>query len=553
MLLVTAVFLSVAIAYFYVQAERFIYFWDYAIYQNKTYALAHTLRISPMQVLQDVKESLGKEYNLIPALAPAPFLWLLGQNRTAFILGLSLCYQLPLALLIGGIASLMSRVFPKGAFWTGTLVTLLLPTVWAPTLRGYPDAGAAALIALAVLLYLRDLRTRHWWYVVVIGICLAGAMLFRRHFAYAAVAFFLAAGAHGLLLSCGWGNLRQGFSLTVHVTRLVLMGGVTAAVLLTIGRDFLRLSLTRNYMQLYSAYMEAPFSSVMWLARSYGWLLFGLALAGYALSMYRKTADQEVSLFVVLFGSCTFLLWGLVVRQTGWHYTLHIAAFIVLGLVMLLWSLITLLTGAWRIITLFAVATCMVANLCTGLTPWVRLDKTVLHPLFVGDMRPLVRTDFPEVARLVAYLRAATKSREPIYVAASSVVINSQILVLAEQTFHSQAPTLYVLQTPEVDSRDPNPLPKLLQAEFVLTTTPFAYHLKPEEQDIVRVVRDALEDGWEIAHDFERLPVRFALHDGTIVHVYRRLQPTSPQTARQTWARIQARYHDPWVKKGTAP
>ena len=71
------------------------------------------------------------------------------------------------------------------------VVALLTPMVWVATLRGYPDMGAAAIMALAVWVYLGDPRLTRARQSVVIGLLLAGAMLFRRHFAYNAVALVL--------------------------------------------------------------------------------------------------------------------------------------------------------------------------------------------------------------------------------------------------------------------------------------------------------------------------------------------------------------------------
>jgi hypothetical protein len=59
-----------------------------------------------------------------------------------------------------------------------------------PGLRGYPDAGAAALVVSAASIYLQDVRLRRWWQPVVIGPCLALALLFQHQFLYDAVVFF---------------------------------------------------------------------------------------------------------------------------------------------------------------------------------------------------------------------------------------------------------------------------------------------------------------------------------------------------------------------------
>ena len=48
-------------------------------------------------------------------------------------------------------------------------------------------------VALAILVYLQDVKLKSWWQIPLIGCFLAAAILFRRHFAYSAIAFLGAA------------------------------------------------------------------------------------------------------------------------------------------------------------------------------------------------------------------------------------------------------------------------------------------------------------------------------------------------------------------------
>src|SRR2546423_9484364 len=87
---------------------------------------------------------------------------------------------------------------PRAVFWSTVALTLLTPMAWEPTLRGYRDTGAAFLILLAVWIYLYNARLDRWWQIPLIGFLLVAAMLFRRHFAYAATAFVGAMMLHAL-------------------------------------------------------------------------------------------------------------------------------------------------------------------------------------------------------------------------------------------------------------------------------------------------------------------------------------------------------------------
>src|SRR5258706_16110061 len=125
-----------------------------------------------------------------------------------------LFHMLPFALAVGAIATQLFPARRYVLFWATAFVTVLIPTIWRSTMRGYPDIGAALLIALALFLYLRDLKRWRWWHIVLIGLLLALSILFRRHFLYAAASFFIAAALEKLFLLVNhWrrGRAGQGF------------------------------------------------------------------------------------------------------------------------------------------------------------------------------------------------------------------------------------------------------------------------------------------------------------------------------------------------------
>src|SRR5439155_1661076 len=102
--------------------------------------------------------------------------------------------QLPFALAMGAVGAEVFRGSRRRIFWGTAALTLAMPTVWAPTLRGYPDAGGAAFLFVAVWLHLRNAqRGRSLGTVIAVGVSLACAILFRRHYVYAVIAFCAAA------------------------------------------------------------------------------------------------------------------------------------------------------------------------------------------------------------------------------------------------------------------------------------------------------------------------------------------------------------------------
>ena len=139
-------------------------------------------------------------------------------------------------------------------------------------------------------------------------------------------------------------------------------------------------------------------------------------------------------------------------------------------------------------------------------------------------------------------------------------VLNYDLVDRAEtQLFGNRGPKrLSVLPSPQIDSRDPRPVEDLLRSGQVVVAMPFQYHLaSPSEQDVVRVVIDAMTRDWPIARDFVRGARTFHLDGGTEAAVYRRVAPTSIEVALDTFRRVREeaglppeRFRDAWYWSG---
>jgi len=187
------VLVTVAVTSIYVSSEHTFYWWDYAGYNTATVNTANLFRDSPDKAWRGVIESLSKEKNLLISLPLVPLILLFGESRLSYILSISLIYVLPFRLLLGAISAQLIPVYPRRVFWSTVLMSLLIPMSWIPTLRGYLDTGGCVFVALAILVYLQDVKLKSWWKIPLIGFLLAAAILWRRHFAYSAIAFFGAA------------------------------------------------------------------------------------------------------------------------------------------------------------------------------------------------------------------------------------------------------------------------------------------------------------------------------------------------------------------------
>ena len=500
---------------------------------------ASAFRESPLWAIHSVKDSLAHDYNEIFTIPLVPFLLTFGDSRLVYVMSIALVYQLPFALVIGAIAAKLLSSNSHAVFWSAALLTLLTPTVWATSLRGRPDAGAALLIGLAIWVYVQDTSLRGWPQITLIGFLVPAAMLFRRHYAYEAVAFFLAIALQAVMAFLG--QLQQEphqalRKLFGSVVRICLVGVVSLIILVVIARPFLNNLLAVDYGALYRSFRH-PFGTVVAsYASSYGWICWFLAVLGFAAGIYTRAVVRPMAVFLVLFASISFVQWTVVVGSAAPHFNLHFTLFIVLGIAALGWLSWKRLGGRIRASVVGAIGICLILNFCIGLAPVDVMANLRLRPLLSTNYPPLVRKDYDEIVRLVAYLRSVAAAKEPIYVVASSQLLNYDLLRNAEGTLYGRGHSvLNVLVTPDVDSRDFYPLSTLLRAQYVLVASPFEHHLRPEEQDVGKVVFVAFTQDWEIAKDFVCLPEQFHLENGALVRTYRRTRPTSLETALRTF------------------
>jgi hypothetical protein len=504
---------ALAIAILYVSSERYFYFWDYLAYSFSATELMTAFQASTANGLQVFFDSLAEDYNKLSSLLLMPFLLAFGDSRLVYILSCTLVYLVPFCLIIGYIATQLIPIDPKSVFWSAAYLSLFFPANWIGILRGYPDLGGAVLMALASLVYLKDIKLKRWWQILIIGLLLALAILFRRPFAYSVRAFVLAMALQGVFVCLV--SSKQTFqvrlrNLSLYIARVALISIIALAILLVAAPEFAYRALTVNYHLLYAAYEQPTGSVVQYYMLQYGVLacIFALVGLGMAIATYPSTQNLY---FISLFGGLSIAQWILIVKQLGLHYTTHFNFAIVLGLVSFFWSCWSKIRRWERLVFLWLGGFFVSVNIALGMSN-ISVNSNSLSYLFAINNPPLVRKDYDQIASLVAYLRELALPNQSIYVAASSVALNSSLLATADDQLH-QADTgrLNIIETSDVDSRDVYPLERLLQSQYILITVPFQHHLLPEEQDVVKVVVDLFADYTEFSQDFEKSPRTFTL------------------------------------------
>jgi hypothetical protein len=330
-LLLLVMLTAVLICLTYVRSERTIYYWDFASYHDMTLEKAEYYRSLLLnrwqgwrQVILSIRESTANEYSDFHTLPVIPFVLLFGKSRVNYILALSMIYTVPFVLLLDALTVRLLRAQPQLTFGAGAAITLFMPAAWLPTLRGYPDTGAAALMLLAVLLYLQDPTLKNPLRIAAIGLTLAFVVLFRRHFTYAVIAFVAAGGLQHLFflyrLKGHKTELARG--LSTYGLRFVLLGISFLAAMLVFGEPFVSRVLNTNFVELYASYRR-PYGVVFdHFTSYYGWLVVLLSIAGVVIGLRRRVFQSGID---VLFDVLGYSRGCVVVERSPARLSLHAA------------------------------------------------------------------------------------------------------------------------------------------------------------------------------------------------------------------------------------
>lgn len=542
----------------YVSAEHTFYTWDFHAYSTRLETTYAQLIRSPLTALVQVYLSTSQEYNLIPTIPMLPLRAVLDGGRIAYEANIAALFIVPFVLAVGWIGS---RAIPgprTAIFWTSVLIALAIPYTWVSILRGFADLGAAAIVAIAIGLYVADPRLTRPWRPLAIGVLLAGAFLFRRPFAYDGIAFVAALGVTllGRALSGARGDLRPALrTLAFDVSRLalVVLGGAVA--LLVIGHRLVGKLLIEDYGALYRSYVRDAADVLGWLGSGYGWLIVGLAGAGYVISRGPPILDRRLR-FVGLYGLILTTVWAGVVGQEDVHYAAHFVLPVAIGLAALVWALWRLRPS--RVVTpaLAMVALLLSVDLAAGLTPWLPGDGSIARTLLAAPNPPLVRADYDEMLRLIGDIRQAAGARKAVLVIGSTDGFSDDTVRIVDEVARGDEAPLFVLNSPHVDSRDQYPLAVLIAADVVVAPEPLPLALAPDQQGVQRVLHDLFRQGSAASNGFRTLPGRYAIDGGIDVRVLVRVRPTSlPEAeaaliAMRRYTPVVPRNQVPWVSVG---
>ncbi len=525
--------ITLAITTFYISQEQYFYFWDYTHYSDRVSQWVAKLYESPFKALENFVDYLGDDYTQIPSIPLMPFALVFGNSRLVFILSLALVYVVSFCLTMGTIATQVIAANARSVFWLAAYLSILMPATWSSILRGYPDLGGASLMSLAILFYWKEpqLKTRNR--MIQLALILAIAVWFRRPFAYSVRAFFATLLVEAILNYLVYRRQKPKAALNAFTASCIKLFK-TGGWFLIFSPVLVFKVLFVDYRTLYASYELSVLEGLQYYVSEFGGLICTLALLGYGAGLWVQNTRYREHRFLLIWGGLSITQWIFLAKQNGAHYTIHFSPFIIVGLVLFAFSVRRILSTNSRLWfpLLFAGVGLTSFNLLSGLTSF-GLRTYSFRSLFAVAKPPLYRTDYQEFAHLISFLRKITSGqpldKKNIYVAASSQTLTSDAILAGDRQLYPKS-QLTVLRTSNIDSRDVYPLNALMKAHFVVVAVPVQYHIKPDEQKVVRVVVDTFQQNQLFSRDFQPFSNEFTLENGVQVRVYQRIRATPLST-----------------------
>jgi hypothetical protein len=521
-----------AFAAYFIAKEQYVYFWDYSTYWIKYRQISASLVQHPISTLHFVINSVRYvDYNPLPVLPLAPFEWLFGTSRLAYILAITNLFLLPAALVMGLAAQRILEPSPSkrsvAPLMLATASIVTLHCLWTPVLRGSPDVvGIVVIGGIMLLHFAQPLAEHRLGNLVATGLLLCLLVLLRRWYAFWVVAFFPA-----LAIAYCTDIYRQGVVWRSYVRaarNAVIIGLTFIFALFVFATPFTLRAIQTDYSDIYSAYRtnSSLFEAATQVPLYFGWVVILAGLLGLAWLIVRRET-RVVGGFLVMQPLIIFVLF-VRTQDFGIHHYYLLLPSIASGIavvVIRLWAQIT--NGLWRTASVGLLFTGLLVTSSTVLSPSAANVSRMLGN-FVPKIRnyPLVRNDIDALDHLLDRLgELELEQSGDVYVLATSSILNSD-MVKNDCLFGRKWRAFCdrILGTNDVDKRDGFPR-QFLHASYVVIASPTQYHLRAEDQRVVGVLAREVMEGHGIGGSFWRLPGEVKLDKGVTVWVYAKVRP----------------------------
>ena len=520
--------------------EHGFYYWDFAWYAEQTLRVADTVQASPAAAAALIGRSLGDDYNLVFTIPLVPWVLLFGSNRTVYILAVYFMYFAPYAILASAVARRAVPERPRYAAAVATVAVLLTPACWYHVIQGYPDVAGAALMIAGVLLYAGWVRHGGLHRAALIGLLAGLAVLLRRHYVYAVIALYAAIVIDRLIAFAG---APDG---TTKAVRARPLGGILAATAATVVvivlpmPQFAAKALANQ--NLFAAYQQTPIDTAISTLATVGAVPAIIAVIGWLSSLRQRRVNRPELRLIALATTSWLIVWIGHSRQQPYHYPHWVPLFVALGIA-LCWIDVARLRNRFARRAAYGVVAVAVAMAWSFCIPLFALDRTAANRwrLLPDTMQRTVNPAYTEIAEAVSLLRTSAVPGDVVLVAASSAMLNADLVQSAERALFGRGRAILNVLQPPVADADATGLPDYLaRATFVMIAKPLQVSLPLRYQKGISVVEKAFRERWPVADDFVELSRRFTLPvESGEIRIYKRHRAASSDVRADTVRRVE--------------
>jgi hypothetical protein len=526
---------SLALAIFWGNSRVF-YYWDNVIYHELSRWLLPYFPGRIPQMLYDTAHTvLYWDYNSLPALLPAFFMWVFGSSRPTYLVAICVVYFVPtvwmMCVLVKDVSRHLSCEKQKTA--VAFFAILLFPYLLYIVCNGYADVGGGALMLLCIHLYFfSDRRRAHR--MIACGLLLFVLTIFRRWYVFWCVAFAVCATVDHVVSALRTKEYRK------SAASLALLALFYAGPLCLQYRELVvdRLILS-DVVSAYKAYaLGLGFDANLFLSR-FGILVLVAVLAAAVFLAFRRKAPRIVAFLSGQAVLCFFLFTR--VQSHNVHHLMLYVPFLFTLLAMGATYLHETLDRRWQRVMTAALA--LVASF-GFVMPFVSGIKTPpLLPTF--KMQTARATNVREVLSLTYYLDGLSEnSGKTVLILSSSGNLNSEMIAYSERSFNlSDRERDYILPYPSIDRRD-GFSESIFTADYVVVPSRIEVYLGEENQRVIAEPTRYFHERKGFANAFEKLPVEFALSDDCVVSVYERTRAVTDEEAADLRAHLAGFYPD---------
>lgn len=534
----------------YLLHEQTIYYWDFSTYWNIATHWADAIHHESIMPLWDEYRHhvQSDDYSPLPATLPAGVMALFGTTRLVYLLAIVNLYFAATAWMTWRLVNLFNTTHSPMSFLIPFLTTLLCPMVWFPIVRGYLDLGGVPLALTAYLLvFRRKPGNLRWHETLCVGALLALILLFRRWYAYFAVAFLFVMMLDVVIASLSDIKDQRYRKAFAKCGTVIGIGAWTVLFLALFAFPWLSRILGTNYSQDYIAYQNPlPFLQRVGIVIDNCGILYGgiVIMSFFTLLMFAET--RRIALSVV--GMLPIMLYlFLKVSDPGMHHCyLLLPAYLLLPSLALakrignirpwLHGSLTMVFIAWNAISLYAL-----------FWPGGYSTYLALRPA-INDFScyPLVQENRDEYTRLLSETEqaAANIPHGKVAVIASSPTINPTMFLAANRSLHQQLfDPQRIITFPELDRVSPFPT-ATFESDIIVVAWPPQTHLRVEEQQAVVITATLLHEGTGIGRAFQRLPGEYHLDDDVVAYRYQRTKPIELNDLEDYHQKLKAAHPD---------